>query len=95
MQLELSVVGPVFFSPDDEETFFSWLRRIEVISQIRGQHRLLHMEFKHTPSAEEVISLLVLFRRWQLDLSALEPFRNEDNGHHILWQRSVAEAVRK
>ena len=94
MKMELIFEGPVFFSPDDEAAFFHWLSPIESIAEVRGQHRQLHVQFKHAPTDDEVSSLLVLFRRWQIDLSALEPFQTEQNGHHILWRKSIAEATR-
>ena len=93
IQIELTFEGPVFFSPDDESAFFHWLNQIESVAEIRGQHRQLHVQFKHAPTDEETSSLLVLFRRWQIDILALEPFRTEQNGHHVLWRKSVAEAT--
>lgn len=90
--MEITFVGPVFFSDGDEALFFHGLEQVPGFASVVGRNRELTVSLGEAREGA-VRELLVLFRRWQIDPSALNPFRGEDIYPCRLWEHTLHEAV--
>jgi hypothetical protein len=93
--MNITFEGPRFFAPEDEDQFFGWLRSLPEHRQIVGSGRELELELATPVSATTVRQLLVLFRRWCLDPTALLPLRSAETESHVLWATPLSEASRE
>jgi hypothetical protein len=71
----IKVAGPRFFSPKDEEMFFSWLGSIASVRRVEGVGYDLEIAFvgKRIPQ-RDLREILSIFHRYGLDKSVLKGF---------------------
>lgn len=69
----LTVRGPMFHSPGDETAFFTWLRRIRAVQDVksRGAELTVHLR-PGKITADEAREFRALFHRYGLDTSELQ-----------------------
>lgn len=87
----ISFEGPTFFAPADEDQFFGWLASLPEFNGIRGVGTALHLELSTPVSSESVRQLVVIFRRWLVDLAPLQPLRSADTDGFVLWSAALGE----
>ncbi|WP_282269902.1 hypothetical protein [Stenotrophomonas sp. PS02298] len=85
----ISFEGPVFFSPADEDHFFSWLRSIPEFQSIKGFATTLELELRAPVQPDSVRQLLVVFRRWHLDTMKLVALRSPETDGFVLWSANI------
>lgn len=69
-----------FFSRHDEDVFFDWLRKVQIIGEIRGQHRDIVIEIKdQSIEDEDLEELIAIFWRYDLEFPQLSQFTNSNN----------------
>jgi hypothetical protein len=62
------IEGPVFFSHQDEDHFFSWLSSLRSVKQVEGEGWELAITFRTSRlSLAETRELIAIFRRYQID----------------------------
>lgn len=88
----ISFEGPVFFVSADEDQFFRWLASLPEHQAIRGVGTTLELTLSTPARPETVQQLLVIFRRWQLDVTPLLPLRSPKTNGFVLWNTSLGEA---
>ena len=83
--MEIRFEGPRFYAPADEDRFFDWLRSLPEFERIEGRGTVLNLHV-HEPLAEDSVrQLLVVFRRWQVDVAPLLPLKTSANAQFVLW----------
>jgi len=81
----ISFEGPRFFAAADEDCFFRWLASLPEYKGIRGAGTTLELTL-HTPvSTDTVRQLLVIFRRWHINVTPLMPLRSPETSNMVLW----------
>lgn len=68
----------VYFSPNDEGSFFAWLKGIGCVSDIHGVGRELHMKVR-PPTDTELRELIALFHRYSVERRQLAQFVTSKN----------------
>ncbi|MCL1636147.1 hypothetical protein M2650_16110 [Luteimonas sp. SX5] len=88
----ISFEGPVFFTSADEDQFFRWLGSLPEYQAIRGTGTTLELTLSTPVQPETVRQLLVIFRRWHLDVAPLLTLRSPETNAFVLWDTALAEA---
>ncbi len=81
--------GPTFFAAADEDHFFRWLAALPGYKDIRGSSTTLGLTLDDSIEPDTVLQLLVIFRRWQIDITPLLPLRSPETSHLSLWDTSL------
>ncbi|WP_116811993.1 hypothetical protein [Steroidobacter cummioxidans] len=69
-----------YFSQGDEDSFFSWLKSIQCVSGVHGAGRDLFIEISTTNvSNADLIELIALFYRYDVDMRQLRQMLTEQN----------------
>lgn len=77
--IKLSVDGVTFYSPGDEDAFFSRLQNIGFIKEINGIDRNLIMHFKREEVSEDALrELISTCVRYGVDLRPLAQFESTE-----------------
>ena len=88
----ISFEGPVFFAAADEDQFFGWLSSLPQFQSVRGVGTTLELTVGYPVEPETVRQLLVIFRRWHLDVTPLLALRSPETYSFVLWDSGVGEA---
>jgi hypothetical protein len=89
----ISFEGPVFFAQADEDQFFRWLSSLPEYQGIRGIGTVLELTLSAPTSPDTVQQLLVIFRRWRIDVAPLLPLRSRETSNLALWDTALGEAL--
>jgi len=86
----ISIEGPLFYGQEDEDVFFACIYQLPTYKNVRGHLRMLDIEFEAEPTDQDILQLLSICRRWEIDTNPLEEHRSGSNSEHILWKKKVA-----
>ena len=92
--MEISFEGPIFFSPADEDRFFNWLYSLSAFEKVVGSGTALHLHLREPIDLDTVQQLLILFRRWCVDIAPLLPLKSPSTARFTLWDTELTEASR-
>jgi hypothetical protein len=68
----LVVRGPTFYSPGDEQAFFTWLKRMRAVAGVSNRGRDLQIQLRAGKiSPDELREFRALFHRYGLDTTDL------------------------
>ena len=87
----ISFEGPAFFAAADEDQFFGWLASLPEYRGVQGVGTTLQLELTATVSPDSVRQLVIIFRRWHVDLLSLQPLRSADTDNFVLWGTALGE----
>ena len=73
--MEIVFKGPTFYCQEDEEHFFNWLYSIPAFREVFGQGLELHLSLEEKVDQNSLEQLLVIFKRWELELKSLSPLK--------------------
>lgn len=90
--MEISFEGPVFFAKEDEDRFFGWIYALPEYERIVGAGTTLHLHLRTPVDAGTVEQLLVIFRRWCIDTTPLQPLRSSETERLTLWDTDLTAA---
>lgn len=85
-----------YFSPLDEDAFFTWLKSIGCVDEVRGVGRELHIEVR-PPKDSELRELIALFCRYGIEQRQLAEFLTTQNASWFrdnraaYWRTSIFE----
>lgn len=70
-----------FYTAEDEDLFFEWIKKIKCIQEYKGVGKELHLSIQSTKlSFHDVASLRGLFKRYKIkNIDQLNVFINEEN----------------
>lgn len=89
----ISFEGPVLFASTYEDQFFDWLSLLPEFQSIRGTGTNLDLRLSQPVQPETTRQLLVIFRRWHLDIAPLLPLRSSKTTDFVLWDTGTKEAA--
>ncbi len=73
--VELQADSVVFYSRQDEASFFARLQELPCVVDVAGMGRILHIQVDRQRVDDEALTeLLALFRRYQVDMRQLRVF---------------------
>ena len=76
----LTVDEIVYFSDGDEDAFFTWLKGIDCVSDVRGEGRQLHITIEDARvGAAELRDLIGVFHRYGMAKKQLARFVSDEN----------------
>ena len=85
----ISFEGPRFFAAADEDCFFRWLAALPEYKDIRGTGITLELTLDTPVGSDTVKQLLVIFRRWLIDVTPLLPLRSPETSNMALWDTAI------
>jgi len=69
-----------FYTPEDEELFFNWIKKITSIEKFKGVGVALNLYIISNDIPDnDILNLMGLFDRYRFDTKQLEIFKNENN----------------
>jgi hypothetical protein len=84
--IEISVVGPFYFSDHDEKSFFTWLETIPCVKSFqdgiydcKSESSTLVLRVSAQIDNISLRELVAIMKRYRLDMSMLRQFRTKDN----------------
>ncbi len=87
--MNITIEGPSFYDQEDENVFFDCIYRLPFFVEVRGFGTALTIIFEAEPTEELVIRLLVICRRWGIDISTLKDFENKYKPECFLWDNTI------
>jgi len=87
--MDITINGPMFYHEEDENLFFSVIYKLPGFKEVTGAGRELKISFTQDISNEAVMQLLVLCRRWGIEIKPLNKFKNELNSNSTLWENRI------
>ncbi len=69
----------VFYSQNDEASFFRWARLIKCVSKIEGIGSTVRLHVRGRVTNEDLRDLLALFCRYKVGMEQLRQFKTERN----------------
>ena len=87
--MNISIVGPSFYDQEDENVFFGCIYGLPSFVEVRGFGMELTITFEVEATEEIIIKLLVICRRWGIDISPLKKFENTYNSDCYLWKNTI------
>lgn len=70
----------IFYSENDENSFFEWIKKIECIERIAGLKNELYLHMVCDDLHDhDLRDLLALFYRYRIDMKQLQIFLNPEN----------------
>lgn len=68
-----------YFHQSDEETFFTWLDSMNVVSDYEGRSDGLHIRLARHPNDEDLRELVAFHQRYGIDMRQLAAFKTKAN----------------
>lgn len=85
-----------FKSPLDKDLFFSWIKKNSAITNFKIENEKLYLSFSNIDiSEEELLEILALLYRYNVDMKPLAIFLTPDNKEwfrndkHAYWHRPI------
>jgi len=74
-----------FYTEEDEDFLFAWLKKIKSIKKIKGVGLELHLQLdSKNISDHDLLNLMAIFDRYNFDSNQLRIFMNEGNKEWFL-----------
>ena len=87
--MEIVFKGPTFYCQEDEEHFFNWLYSIPAFKEVVGQGIELRLSLDEEVDQNSLEQLLVVFKRWELDLKSLKPLTELIQKSSLPWVQDI------
>lgn len=97
--IELKCRSVLFYSLQDEATFFAWAESITAVSAISGRGRYIVLSLKSKAISDRTLrEFIALFRRYRISMRQLAQFRTSKNSDWFaspdaFWFKSVFGAT--
>jgi len=87
--MNITINGPTFYHEEDENLFFSGIYKLPNFEEVKGVGRELKISFTKDINNEAVMQMLVLCRRWGIEITPLNKFKSELNSNSTLWEKRI------
>ena len=87
--MSICIAGPFFYDQEDENVFFGCLYSLPSFNKVRGHGQELTITFDNEPDEEIVIRLLVICRRWGINIDPLKVYQKLYNSDCFLWESDI------
>jgi hypothetical protein len=80
-----------FYSLNDEDAFFEWIKRIKCIEKFEGAREYLYLDLVNRElSYDDIKDLIALLYRYKIDMHQLAKFYNESNKNAFTpWSKKI------
>jgi hypothetical protein len=92
--MKITFKSPIFYSIEDENTFFHWIYGLPAYENVTGYITDLNLQLKSPVDETTVRNLLIIFRRWCIDITPLLPLKTVKNQNLALWNSGIEQATR-
>lgn len=75
----LECVSVEFYSAEDENAFFNWLKALNCVEKIHGKGLSILINTEESVDDDCLRELLAIFYRYKIDMAQLSVFRNKTN----------------
>jgi len=79
----LLIDGPTFYSRNDEDHFFGWLKSIPAIKKVTGEGRGLELMIERPIDKESLRDLIALMMRYRVDCRPLRTLCDEQKDEYF------------
>ncbi|BCL69926.1 MULTISPECIES: hypothetical protein [Vibrio] len=86
----VTIEGPSFYGQDDEEVFFACLYSLPEFEKVVGVGLNLEIHFKSSVSGDVIRRLLVICRRWGVDVSSLKNQTSCLEVESLFWDKDIS-----
>jgi len=83
------IESPIFYGAEDENVFFNCIYSLPDFAKVTGKGSELYIEFKSHVSNEAIEQLVVICRRWLINIDSLVDLKNPDNEDFPLWVQGI------
>ena len=83
--MEVIIESPSFYDEEDENVFFNCIYALPGFVTVKGRGINLLISFSEPITNEAIKQLVVICRRWNIDISTLLSYKNESNDYLELW----------
>lgn len=83
--MEVIIEGPHFFAQEDEDRFFQWIYSLPAYERVTGIGTKLHIALREPVDDDTVKQLLIICRRWLIDVVPLGTLKHPSNEKFALW----------
>lgn len=90
--MKITITGPTFYDSEDENVFFNCIYSLPSYEQVRGHAMSLDIEFKAEPNDQDIVQLLVICRRWHIDIEPIKKYKRASNKDCVLWENQIQVA---
>ncbi|WP_444943048.1 hypothetical protein ACJJIK_13540 [Microbulbifer sp. ZKSA006] len=87
--MSITIEGPTFYDQEDENIFFECLYSLPSFKEVKGHGVELTIEFTGEPEEEAIVKLLVICRRWGINISPLNLYKSRFSPENFLWKNSI------
>jgi len=87
--MEVIIEGPSFYDQEDENIFFNCLYSLPEYEEVIGKGLNLHIKLKESVSDETIKQLVIICRRWKINIQPLKTLHRSSNSKLSLWEHEV------
>ncbi len=87
--MNITIEGPSFYHQEDENLFFGFIYDLPSFIEVRGHGVELTITFEIEPTEEIVLKLLVICRRWGINITPLRVFERKYKSECYLWENAI------
>ena len=87
--MSITIEGPTFYDRVDENIFFECLYSLPSFKEVKGYGVELTIIFASEPEEEAIIKLLVICRRWGININPLNMYKSRFNPECFLWKSRI------
>ena len=91
--MEVIIEGPSFYDIEDENVFFNCLYSLPEYEKVIGKGINLHINLKEPVSDQTAKQLVIVCRRWKINIEPLEVFHKPSNSKLSLWEHEIEYAT--
>ncbi len=83
--MEIVIESPTFCGQEGENVFFNCIYALPNFEKFQGKGLNLYISFSSEITNEAIEQLLVICKRWQIDIPSLANLRSASNESSALW----------
>ena len=87
--METIIEGPSFYDQEDENIFFNCLYSLPEYEEVKGKGINLHIKLKEPVTDETIKQLVIICRRWKINIEPLRKLHRSSNSELSLWDQEV------
>jgi hypothetical protein len=91
--MNITIEGPSFYDQEDENVFFGCIYALPSFVEVRGHGIELTITFETEPTEETILKLLVICRRWGIEIGPLRTYEEKYKSECYLWDNAISSGT--
>lgn len=87
--MNITIDGPSFYDQEDENIFFGCIYGLPLFVEVKGHGIKLTITFEKDLPEEIILKLLVICRRWGIDITPLKPYKEKYKSESYMWENAI------